>query len=385
MKQFPSMKVFAVLAVLLTSLAVASCDNSFGVFSSIQTEKAQIGTTLYKNATVKALGEDLQNYYAVMSKVYWRSFAGASWTLLSVNGTSDYYAAGFASNAASGKIWVASANAAGTTYNGTFASTDGGGTWTELPSTAIGAGATVSVDGLFWVGDTLFALAHDHSAATYSLFYSDGSSAFAAVSGMAGMSFPVIGMAKTSSKYWALTQARAYSGTVNSTLTADATANTPTGTILTSSTGSVLGGIAVDAADSVLVTRSDGLLYTLASGAWTSATVLDSVKLGILAEVPTVKGGSDHRLLVAKHNSTYGYCEWNAATSTKTDGNGTSAVFSPTASGYTTTVYDKPVTAFHYSPTNGTILIGLAAQGSDTYALYSNSYSGSAWSGWTAE
>ena len=29
--------------------------------------------------------------------------------------------------------------------------------------------------------------------------------------------------------------------------------------------------------------------------------------------------------------------------------------------------------------------IGLAAQGTDTYALYSNAYASGAWSGWTAE
>jgi hypothetical protein len=388
MKQFPKIKIAATLAVLLACLAAASCDNSYSVLGSIQTEKAQVGTTLFKNATVKALGEDAvhQKFFAVMSKIYRRGFDETSWSLLPVNGVSDYYAAGFASDAASGKIWVASANAAGTSYNGIFVSSDGGTTWSAVTSTAMGAGATISIDSLYWAGDTLYALTHDHSAATYSLFYSDGASAFAAVTGLASMSYPVIGIVKAGTSYWTLTQARVYTGTSNS-FAADATSGTPTGSILTSTSGSVLGGIAADTAGSVLVTRSDGLLYTLPlAGTWSSgATVLDSVKLGILAEVPTTKGGSEYRILVAKHNSTYGYCEWNATTSTEVVGNDDSAIFSPTSSGYTTTVYDKPVTAFHYSSANGTILIGLAAQGSDTYALYSNTYASGAWSGWTAE
>jgi len=57
----------------------------------------------------------------------------------------------------------------------------------------------------------------------------------------------------------------------------------------------------------------------------------------------------------------------------------------PTASSYTTTVYTKPVLAIYYSAAKNTILIGMAAQGTDTYALYSNTYSSAAWSGWTAE
>ena len=385
MKKFPKMKHAAALAVLLAVLVIASCDNSYGVLSSIQTEKAQVGTTLFKNATVKAVGVDLVNYYAVMSKIYFRSFAATSWTLLPVNGVSNYYAAGFASDA-TGRIWVASSDAAGTSFNGIYTSADGGSTWTEVTSTNLGAGSTVSVDALYWAGDTLYALTHNHTAATYSLHYSTGLSAFNDVTGLASMSRPVLDMAKVGLTYWALTQERVYTGSKTS-MAADAVTGTPTGGIITSSLGSVLGGMTVDSTGQVLVTRSDGILYTLNSGgsAWTPATVLDSVRLGVLAEVPTTTANLAYRLLVAKHNTTYGYCEWNASTSTQAAGNDSSAVFSPTPSGYTTTVYDKPVTAIHYSSANGTILIGLAAQGSDTYALYSNTYSGGVWLGWTAE
>jgi hypothetical protein len=391
MKQHSTMKTMAALALLAASLTFVACNNAYGVLSGIQTEKAQVGTTLFKNATVKAVGEDLVNYYAVMSKVYYRTFAASSWTLLPVNGVSDYYAAGFASDAASspGRVWVASMDPTGTSLYGVYSSTDGGGNWSSaLDISALSLSSSMTLDALYWAGDTLYALVHDQTNYKYSLYYSsDGSSAFATVSGYNAMDYPVIGMVKAGTQYWALTQARVYKGTTNSTFAADTTSGTPTGTIITSTSGSVLGGIAVSAAGSVLVTRSDGLLYTLpSSGTWSGgATVLDSIKLGVLAEVPTTTSNLAYRLIVAKHNSTYGYCEWNASTATEVAGNDTSAVFSPTSSGYTTTVYDKPVTALYYSAANGTILIGLAAQDSDTYALYSNTYSGSAWSGWTAE
>ncbi|MCX7026253.1 MAG: hypothetical protein NT061_01915 [Spirochaetes bacterium] len=388
MKKFRIIETCAALLILLLGLAAASCTNGYGVLSNIQTERAQVGTTLFKNANVKALGEDSLNYYAVMAKVYCRTFAADSWTALAVNGLSNYYTAGFASDSSS-KIWVASMDPAGTSLYGIYSSADGGSTCTAVPSTNIGTSTTNTVDALYWAGDTLFALAHNHTAATYSLYYSDGSAAFAAVtianSGSEKMP-PVLDVVKAGSNYWALTESRVYKGTSPSALTFDATTTTPTGTILTSTTGTVLKGIAVDAGGSALVTRSDGYLFTLTSGAstWTSATVLDSVSLGVLAEVPAVPPATDYRLLVSKHNSTYGYCEWDGSTEVAGNAPSDGAVFSPTASDYTTTVYDKPVTALYYSAANGTILIGLAAQGSDSYALYSNTYS-SAWSGWTAE
>lgn len=392
MKQHSTMKTMAALALLAASLTFVACNNAYGVLSGIQTEKAQVGSTLFKNATVKAVGEDRVNYYAVMSKVYYRTFAASSWTLLPVKGVSDYYTAGFASDAASspGRVWVASMDPTGSTLYGVYASSDGGSTWSSaLDVSLMSLSSTMTLDALYWAGDTLFALVHDHMAKTYSLYYSDGATAFATVSITnygTEKTQPILSVVKAGTSYWALTQARVYKGTTNSTFAADTTSGTPTGTIITSTSGSVLGGIAVTAAGSVHVTRSDGLLFTLASGPWTNATVLDSIKLGVLAEVPTTTAvGSPYRLIIAKHNSTYGYCEWNASTSTEVAGNDSSAIFSPTSSGYTTTVYDKPVTALYYSAAKGTILIGLAAQGSDTYALYSNTYSGSAWSGWTAE
>jgi len=401
MKKLHAIKTITALSILLASLTIASCDNSYGVFSEVQTEKAHVGTTIFKNSTVKSLGEDGLNYYAVMSKVYSTksdpaTFATGSWTVLPINGLSAYYVAGFATDATSGKIYAATMDAVLSTFNGIYASGDSGSTWTEIPSTAIGVSPTVSVDALYWAGDTLFALAHDQTAATYRLYYSNGLAAFATTTiSYSGTDtfpnmLPIIAVVKAGSTYWALTQTRIYSGASPSTLAFDATASTPTGTIPTGTSGSVLCSIAVNSANSVLVTRFDGYLYTLTSGVWTSAVVITGSKLGVLAEVPTTPPTlTDKRLILAKDTnlsgSSGGYCEWNALTSTEVAGNDSLAIFSPTSSGYTTTIYNKPVQSIYYSSTNKTILIGLAAQGSDSYALYSNTYSGGAWSGWTAE
>lgn len=366
------------LAPALLAALLGACDNSFGVLADIQTEVAQVGTDLFKNGIVKALGEDGSNYYAIMSKIYSRSFAGDSWSVLSVNGTTDYFTAGFASDKASGKIFAASLNPSSSALLGIYGSSDSGSTWTAIDSSALAAD---TVSALFWAGDSLFALGHDEASLNYNLYWSDGASAFALCAGMSDLSYPVIGAAKAGASYWAATQAKLYAGATPGAFAEDASVSTPSG-------GDEICGLAVDSAGAALVSNSEGLVFTLASGSgtWTSAEVLDGIELGPMVEVPAAPPAlGSLRLIVAKNNSTYGYCEWEAASSTETAATDDAAIFSPSSSGYTTTVYNKPVRALHYSSANSTILIGLAAQGSETYALYSNTYSGGAWSGWTAE
>ncbi|HEY9054285.1 MAG TPA: hypothetical protein VIO60_05645 [Rectinemataceae bacterium] len=374
-----SMKMAALAlaaASILGSAIMSSCDNSFGVLADIQTETAQIGTDLFKNGIVKALGEDGSNYYAVMAKIYYRSFAGESWAVLPVNGSADYIAAGFASDQASGKIFAAILDASSSALLGVYGSANAGSSWTEIDSSAI-SGKTINA--LFWAGDSLFALGNDEAAKTYSLFHSDGSSAFTACAGLSGLANPVIGAVKAGSSYWVATSAKLFAGAAPGTFVEDATASTPSG-------GDEIRGLAVDSSGAVLVSNSKGFVFTLASGTWTSAEVLDGIKLGPLVEVPTAPPATASlRLIIGKNNSTYGYCEWEAATSTQTAATDDAAIFSPNSSSYTTTVYNKPLLSIHYSSANSTILVGLAAQGSSSYALYSNRYSGGAWAGWTAE
>jgi len=150
--------------------------------------------------------------------------------------------------------------------------------------------------------------------------------------------------------------------------------------------GKTFGGIAVDSANKVLVTTTDGYIYSYSSG-WSAAAELDAgIALGALVEVPiNADAAAPYRFIVAKNDSSYGYFEYDAAAPATIIGNDAGAIFAPASSSYTTTVYQKPLQAIHYSGAKKTLLIGLAAQGTSTYALYSNSFSGGAWSGWTAE
>lgn len=359
------------LLVLGAAVLIASCSPGFGVFREIQTETAQVGTDLFKNASVKTLGEDGTNYYAVMAKVFYRPKSGGQWQVLPVNGDSDYLCGGFTSDGTS--IWVAALETGSTAaLKGIYQGTVGGTSWTSVDASAFG---TQTIDALFWAGTDLFALTHIGTTPKYSLYNSTGGTGVFAATGLTGLDDPILGIVWNGA-YWAATRTKAYTGTA-AALTTDAT---PPG-------GKFFGGLAVDSSNKVFVTTTDGYVYTN-NGAWSAAAEVDSgVSLGALIEVP-VNGGSaaPYRFIVAKKDSSYGYFEYNVGSSPAIIGNASGAVFAPTASSYTTTVYQKPVQAIHYSSAESTILIGLSAQGTSTYALYKNKYSSSGgWSGWTAE
>ncbi|MFA5852613.1 MAG: hypothetical protein WC820_07930 [Spirochaetales bacterium] len=367
------------IAAAAAALILAACDNSYGVFHEIQTEKAQVGTDIFKNATVKALGGDGSKYYAIMAKVYAKSTTpGSVWSVLSVSNDTDYYCSGFASDEA-GTIYVASSDTASTALKGIYSTIDSGANWTKMDS---GEFASKIVDALYYANGKLFVEAHTETdtAATYALYYYDTVSSTFLTAGLSGLDLPLKGLVWGDSAYWTITSSNVYTSATESgfTSTAESTSGTP-------SAAKTLAGIAVDSVGQVLVTTTDGYLYTRASSAWTNKLIASSVVLGVLAEVPIDSTPSGYRLMMAKHNASYGYYEYNATTSAVLQGNDSSAIFVPTASSYTTTIYTKPVLAIYYSATNDTILIGMAAQGTDTYALYSNTYSGTAWSGWTAE
>jgi predicted small secreted protein len=373
---------FALIAA--AALALAGCNNTFGVFHEIQTEKAQVGTDQFKNTTVKALGEDSENYYAVMAKVFYRAKLDGTWTVLPIGAAqdTDYYCAGFASDNSS-TIYAAVTESAGSiALKGIYSSSNQGATWNSLDITGLGSSI---VDSLFLANGTLFVAAHTETeaASTYALSYWDGSNFVSA--GLSNLNRPISAVAYAKSSYWAIGSdaedadddhvGRLYKGAALGSFAADSAASTPSG-------AEVIDNFTVNAAGNLLVTTSDGDLYTWNGSDWSTAVVDANIKLGALVQVPKVPSGTDYCLIIAKHDTTYGYYEYE---STKRSGNATGAVFVPTSSNYTTAIYEKPVQAIYFSDDEDTLLIAMAAQGTDGYALYSNTYADGAWGGWTAE
>lgn len=388
---FPGLALLPFLgALLLGSLLLAACDNTFGVFNEIQSEKLQEGTDIFLNKVVKAVGDDGTNYYAAMAKLYYRPVSGGSWKVMPVNGDSDYYCAGFAAYydstvPGSGVLYVATADSSSSTATkGVFKSTDSGSTWTRLDDGTVFRNQVI--DAVFLAGGSLYVASHtgNEDASFYDLHtYDTGTPGFIPA-GIADSDTAVTAVVREgagSGAWWAITADHVYTSATQAGFAIDATANGP------AVDGRTPEGLAADHLGRILVTTGEGYLYTRSGGTWSKVLLDDEVPQGIVFEAPLDSGSppAGYRILVAKHDATYGYYEFTAGGTVPLEGNDDNAVYAPTPSAYTTAVYMKPVIAFHYSKANGRMLIGLAAQGRDSYALYSNSFSGGEWSGWTAE
>lgn len=376
MKKNLSGTAFAFLVLALFILgAVISCDNTFGVFQSIQTEKKQTGTDVFLNANVKAVTEDGSNFYAAMAKIYFRPKVGSTgWNLLSVNNSTNYFCNGIAGDGTS-TVYAAISSSTDNSFLGIFKSTDGGSSWTAVTSTNLSG---LAIDGMWLVNGALFVAAHGSPAENnYKLYYDDGSGFALAGAGLGGLASGVLSVAFDGTSYWAAASSALYKGLTGS-MTEEASAGSPKAETKT------IGGICADtAAGKVFVTTADGLLYAHQTGAWTKATVKTSLTLGPIA----MPGNpSTDYLIIAKSDAYDGYSEFKPSDSTYTEGKD-GILVNATASLYASTVYGKPVNSFYGSKDGKSFFIALSAQGTSTYGLYRTDFdSGTGkWSGWTAE
>lgn len=365
---------FLVLTLFILG-AVISCDNTFGVFQSIQTEKKQSGTDVFLNANVKAVTEDGSNFYAAMAKIYFRPKDGsAGWNLLAVDDSTEYFCNSIAGNDTSG-LYAAISSSTDNSFLGIFKSTNGGSTWTAVTSTNLSG---LAVDGIWLVNGTLFVAAHGNPAENnYKLYYDDGSGFALAGAGLGGLASGILSVAFDGTSYWAATSSTLYKGLAGS-MAEEASAGSPKADTKT------VGGMCTDAlAGKVFVTTADGLLYTYQTGAWTKATVETSLPLGPIA----MPGNpSADYLIIAKSDAYDGYSEFKLSDSTYTEGMD-GILVNATESLYASTVYGKPVNGFYGSKDGKSFFIALSAQGTSTYGLYRTDYDivMEKWSGWTAE
>lgn len=364
-----SLSPILILAAIL--LLLSGCDTTFSIFQTISQEKKQTGADLFLNTTVRAMGEDGTNYYALLSKVFYRSSgsATATWNLLSVGGTSDYFASGLASNG--GTLYVAKSDP-NNVLDDIYSTTNQGTTWTAMGAKAdLGSGE--SVDWLVCANAVLFVAAHD-SSMNYTLYYYDTVSTSFQSTGVTSSGDNLLRNVLydgTGGKYWALTASDAYVGASPTTMAKDSTPTLSLGLL----------GIATDGAGRVIVTRSDGKAYSY-NGVWSIVTIKDSTALGPAFLLS--KGGT--RILVGKGVSSYGYMEYDA-TASKLYENGSNYI-STASSIYYGAMLNKKLIGFWQPSADPNVLFALLASGgTDSYALYRNDYdvATSKWSGWTAE
>ncbi|HNX73843.1 MAG TPA: hypothetical protein PKJ53_06675 [Spirochaetales bacterium] len=406
--KFPSLVTLGILIILSATLSL-SCNNAFGVFHEIQTEKPQEGTDTFLKVSVKALAEDETNYYAAMAKIFYRPKATdnssstdgtvlKTWKLLEVNGESDYFCSGMVSDGRE-TLYVASSTIESGTLNGIYSTTDAGTTWSNLIAPSDDTFSNSHVDALFFAGDYLFVSAHSIGTAgndLYALYYYDGESFKPAGLDMTGLPYCITDLAYDGSKYWAINQEKVFVGSVGPdgiSFAADATSGTPK-----ADADKSLTGLFVDSNKKVHVTTYNDYLYTYTSTGWSSRSVSESglnspsIHLGKLIEI--IKGPSDAtlpRLLIANTSSTtsYGYYEYPHEDSSTTIQAvaGANGIVAGGSSTYNSTVRGKPVNVFYISRDNTVLFVGLSSSDSSSYSLYSSTYSSAEgkWSGWSAE
>lgn len=368
------LRAAAVVIVLgMATLALLSgCDNAYGVFASVQLETKQIGTDVFENVMVKAVTGDGTRYYAQQgSKIHSRAAASTTWTVLPVgpSQTSSYFAAGMAFDGA--RLWVVASDPSTLVLSGIHTTADQGSTWTTIADPGLASGELAQ--GLLAANGTVFLLSRvsSGSANAYTLReYLPSSASWA--SRLSGLASPISDLAWDGSAFWAAAGSSIYTGATGAALAADGSA--PAGKTFSglSTYGSAL-----------YVACSDGTAYARSGGVWGSAvTIASSIAIGTMVSVPV--SASAERLLIARHDSSYGYYEYDGSTVTA----GSAGLVTLTESNYSTTVYAKAVNAFYYHRINansGTLFAALNPGYSSGYGLYSTRWNGTAWSGWTAE
>lgn len=364
-------RIVVVLLLFVLVLILSGCDNTFSVFKAISEEKKQTGADLFLNTEVRGMAYDSSNYYALLARVHYRPIAGSgtAWTLLSVDGSTDYFAAGLASSG--GTLYVAKADR-NNILDDIYETSDSGATWKPMNARAAietALGSAPSIDWIKCINGTLFVAAHDTSL-NYSMFYYDGA-AFVST-GIARITDAPKDIVFDGTTYWLISISKVYAGALGS-MTEDSTSGNP---YLSSA---LLTGVATDGTGRVLVARNDGKAFSHTAGTWTSFVIKASTKLGPVFLLS--QGGA--RILVGK-SATYGYMEYDESASSIYD-NG-SKYLTASSSIYYSAMVSKTLIGFWQPDTNKNVLFALlAAGGSGSYALYRNEFDGTDWSGWTAE
>lgn len=384
------------LAIFAASLAAASaaagflgsCDNSFGVLASIQMETKQVGTDVFKKVPVRAVVSDGVRYYAQGVKVHSRAINTAGWTAVAIDSLTEYFAAGLVASGST--VYIAAVDRGTLAMSGNYgiySRTDPATAWTKLAAPPIGG--TEKAQSLFHARGTagtgaLFLQTHD-SAGKFFLYEWDGASAWTDRSPAGGYDSAIRNVVANaaSTMFYAASATKVYSGAAGASISTDMALDLVT-------SGATIGGIVHDGT-LLIVSGSDGRLHAH-DGTWHWYIAKPSTPLGTMIRV-NISGGT--RLLAAVNlpTSYFGYIEVDTAnitagTPSSTVADGADGLVTRTESLYSTTIYGKPVNAFHYQPTGsaaGTLFASV--EPGSGYGIYASDWDAAAgtWSGWKAQ
>ena len=371
--------------IVLASFLALSCNNAYGIFQSVQGERAQDGSKIFQKTAAYSAFLYKGNYYASTIRLNRRPVAdGSSWSKLTIGGSGSYVlrSAVLVGSDTTGTVYalvgIDSSSVA------LYSSTDGDN-WTTvagLPASSVvaHAGSSYAVEQLFSANGQLYAVGHAYlpdssnnvGTSWYDLYHYNGSG-FDPVTNRTDLAKTLRGVAYDGANYWFASEDILYSGTVAAGVT-DQTAP------FTGLSSNLIWHI----------TYTNGFLYVATQNGYLyqgpgSAARIDSDSRPLTDVVVPYAG----LLLVGTDTKdiTYpaiGYYEGNYPSLSEGSSN---AIVSSTSSIYNTTVGSFPVHSFFYDTAaqNLFVCISPGASNSSFYGLYESHYDGSSWSGWSAQ
>ena len=372
----PKRYLYTSILVLAVSL-LAACNNSYGVFSTIQEESKNSNTSTFYQTLVPDLVAYDGNYYARLVGIYSRpasSAAASDWSYIGASTFgSDYVCKGM--TATGTDLYVAISNGRGkaSTPNGIYRLN--GTTWTHPYTDA------ENIQALYSANNEVFAVTLN-SGGGYSLWHFDGTSLDTpAIFTTATMPTNVVYF---KGSYYCASGTSLYSGTAT-TMTSTTESYTITRLATDEFTGS--------AATIMFLGTSTGYVYRSTDGStWgsgKSATYSTSYSVVSMTAVPTGTTGTGRALLVG--SSYNGYYEADVTSGLGSFTTGDSSNIVAAGSNYDSSLGNMPVMSFVYTgdETSGTLFACASAMAVDYTGLWSNKCTTPSstvnWDGWASE
>lgn len=376
-----SLRRAGILVVAITTALIASsCDNSYGFISSVQQESLATQKSTFYKAAVNQLVAYSGDYYARLVGIYKRPAASAAskdWTLVDTIGSlgDAYTCRGLAATTAG--LYAAILSRVDGTETPVGIYHFDGTSWTLAMSSA-----TADIQALYAANNEVFALvrtSYTSSTAHYAIRHLNG--AALETTGIDDVTtYPAGLVGNGSGQYWAAAGVTLYLGSSPTGLASSAVTIAKTASALTYDS----------AASTLFLGTKDGYVYnwdgtTASPTGGYLATTSTSYGITTLAALPRSAGA----YCVLAGNSLQGYFESPVSTGQVSGFTiGSDSLYVASATNYDTSLQYLPVYSFDYvgDSTSGTLFASASSTMSTSYpGLWSNAYSGGAWSGWTAE
>jgi hypothetical protein len=371
--------------IILASFLALSCNNSYGIFQSVQAEKAQNGSTTFQETTAYTAFRLNTNYYAKTARLYRRDVSdGSPWSQVMIGGSNSYFLRSVVLAGSTIYALVGDDSSSVALYS----SLDGTN-WTKittLPTSSVvpHASSTYAFDALFATSDgQLYIEGHAFipnpstsfaGTSYYDLYHYNGAG-FDPVTNFYDLSTTIRGVVYDSSSYWFASENLLYS----STAVDNSSSPVPQIGNFTNLSTNLIWNIAYTGGNLYISTQNGYLYQGPGSGTALNTSLLLSDVVSPYAGLILV--GTDTKDI---NNAAVGYYEGTYPSLVL---GSSSSIVSSTSSIYNTTVGSFPVHSFFWDGTSNNLFVCISPGSSNSsfYGLYMSHWNGSSWNGWSAQ